>query len=194
METFNPESHVMADPLKIENNVRAILQSLGEDVDREGLIETPHRYIKFLTEFTEKEAFKLTTFDAEEYTGPVIKTGIRFYSLCEHHMLPFFGFASIAYIPKDKILGLSKLSRIVDHFSRRLQNQERITKQIADFIENELSPAGIAVRLKAQHMCVMMRGVEKHESWTTTMDHRGNFQDNPVIRENFIREAMEGEQ
>lgn len=116
----------------------------------------------------------------------VIQTGIPFYSLCEHHMVPFFGEAAIAYIPDEKIVGLSKLARILEHFSKRLQNQERITKQVADFIDENLNPKGVAVSLQARHMCMEMRGVKKLGATTTTTNVKGTFLNNAQTRNEFL--------
>jgi GTP cyclohydrolase I len=154
--------------MKAEEHFKMILMSLGEDVTREGLRDTPKRYIKFLREFLEPKEFKFTTFDAEGTDEMIIQTNIPFYSLCEHHIAPFFGVAHVAYIPKDKIVGLSKLARTVDLYANRLQNQERITTQIAERLMEELDPLGVGVNMKAQHLCMCMRGVKKHDTWTST--------------------------
>jgi len=116
----------------------------------------------------------------------ILQTNIPFYSLCEHHIAPFFGVAHVAYIPNGKIVGLSKLARTVDFYSRRLQNQERITQQIADRIQKELSPVGVAVVLKAQHLCMAMRGVKKHDTWTTTSKMNGVFRTDLNCRQEFL--------
>ena len=128
------------DEIPVEENFKRILQYLGEDTNREGLKETPKRYIKFLKEFLTPKEFNFTTFDAEETDEMIIQTNIPFYSLCEHHVAPFFGVAHVAYIPGDKIVGLSKLARTVDLYANRFQNQERITTQIAERIQKELNP------------------------------------------------------
>lgn len=158
-----------------EDHFREILRSLGEDITREGLKDTPKRYIKFLREFLQPQDFNFTTFSSEGMDEMVIQTNIPFYSLCEHHAAPFFGVGHIAYIPNGKIVGLSKLARTLDLYSRRLQNQERITSQVAQRINDELQPKGVAVVLKAQHLCMNMRGVKKHDTWTQTSRLMGLF-------------------
>ncbi len=169
----------------LESATREILKALGEDVGREGLVETPHRYAKFYREFLETEEFNVTSFKNER-SGMIIQTGIPFYSLCEHHIVPFFGEAAIAYIPDQEIVGLSKLARILEHFSRRLQNQERITKQVADFIDEKLNPKGVAVSLQARHMCMEMRGVKKLGATTITTNVKGVFLTNSQTRNEFL--------
>jgi len=159
----------------IEEQVRKIIEEIDKDPNREGLKDTPKRYIKFLKEFTNPPDFKFTTFDSEGYNEMIIQQNIPFYSLCEHHIAPFFGYATIAYIPDKKIVGLSKLARTLDHFSRRLQNQERITQQVAEELQNQLQPQGVAVIIKAKHLCMEMRGVKKHDTWTTTSKMVGAF-------------------
>ena len=170
----------------IEDNFVRILQYLGEDPTREGLKDTPKRYIKFMKEFLEPKEFNFTTFDAEGTDEMIIQTNIPFYSLCEHHTAPFFGVANIAYIPNGKIVGLSKLARTVDLYSNRFQNQERITTQIAERLQEELNPLGVAVTLKAQHLCMCMRGVKKHDTWTMTSKMIGVFKDNLNARTEFL--------
>jgi len=163
-----------------------ILKDLGEDTTREGLLETPKRYVKFMREFLEPKEFTFTTFDAEGTDEMILQTNIPFYSLCEHHTAPFFGFANIAYIPNKKIVGLSKLARCVDLYANRFQNQERITTQIAERIQKELNPLGVAVTLKAQHLCMCMRGVKKHDTWTMTSKMLGAFKDEHDTRNEFL--------
>jgi GTP cyclohydrolase I len=169
-----------------EDNFRRILQYLGEDPNREGLKETPKRYIKFLKEFLAPKEFAFTTFDAEGTDEMIIQTNIPFYSLCEHHIAPFFGVAAVAYIPNKKIVGLSKLARCVDLYANRLQNQERITTQIAERLMEELGAKGVAVSMKAQHLCMCMRGVKKHDTWTTTTKLTGLFKEVPECRSEFL--------
>lgn len=171
---------------KAQENFKQILEYLGEDTTREGLKETPKRYIKFLEEFLEPKEFNFTTFDAEGTDEMIIQTNIPFYSLCEHHIAPFFGVANVAYIPADKIVGLSKLARCVDLYSNRFQNQERITTQIAERLMKELNPLGVAVTLKAQHLCMCMRGVKKHDTWTMTSKMTGTFKTNLNCRTEFL--------
>ena len=170
----------------IEDNFVRILQYLGEDPTREGLKDTPKRYIKFMKEFLEPKEFNFTTFDAEGTDEMIIQTNIPFYSLCEHHTAPFFGVANVAYIPNGKIVGLSKLARCVDLYANRFQNQERITTQIAERLQMELNPLGVAVTLKAQHLCMCMRGVKKHDTWTMTSKMLGAFKDNNEARNEFL--------
>ena len=159
----------------IEDNVVRLLQYFGEDVNREGLKDTPKRYVKFFKEFLNPPKWKCTTFEGEGYDEMIIQKNIPFYSLCEHHIAPFFGKGHIAYIPNKKIVGLSKLARTLETYSRRLQNQERITQQVAEFLEKQLKPKGVAVILSAQHMCMEMRGVKKHDTFTTTSKMTGVF-------------------
>lgn len=169
-----------------EEHVRQLLLCLGEDVDREGLVETPARYIRFMREFLKKEEFKMTTFQSEGYDEMVVQSGIPFYSLCEHHMLPFFGFATVAYLPDQKIVGLSKLARTVNYFARGLQNQERITSQAADYLQEQLNPKGVAVVLQAKHMCMEMRGARAHNTWNTTSKLIGRFKESADCRNEFL--------
>lgn len=169
-----------------EWHFQQLLSQLGEDVNREGLRETPKRYIKFLREFLNPPKFNFTCFDAEGADEMILQTNIPFYSLCEHHIAPFFGFANVAYIPNDKIVGLSKLARTVDLYANRLQNQERITTQIAERLNYELKPLGVGVTLKAQHLCMCMRGVKKHNTWTITNKLIGAFKNKPEARNEFL--------
>lgn len=168
-----------------------ILRSIGEDPTREGLIKTPERVAKalqFLTHGYDIDAAEVlrSAMFAEEYSQMVVVKDIEVYSMCEHHMLPFFGKAHIAYIPNGHIVGLSKIPRIVDAFARRLQVQERLTNQIRDCIQDTLNPAGVAVVIECQHMCMAMRGVQKQNSVTTTSAFTGTFQ-NDVTRSEFLR-------
>jgi len=163
-----------------------ILTHLGEDVNREGIKETPRRYVKFMREFLNVPDFEFTTFDAEGSDEMIIEANIPFYSLCEHHTAPFFGVASVAYIPSDKIAGLSKLARAVKYYAGRFQNQERLTKQIAERVEYELQPIGVAVTMKAQHLCMSMRGVKVHDTWTTTSKMLGVFKTDLNARQEFL--------
>jgi GTP cyclohydrolase I len=172
-----------------EDVIAELLAHLDKNPGREGLRDTPQRYKKFLDEFLNPEPFKTTIFDSEGYDEMVLQTKIPFYSICEHHLLPFFGYGSIAYIPNKKIVGLSKLARILDHFSRQLQNQERITVQVADFLNEAISPKGAGVILEARHLCMEMRGIQKPEVMTTTSCVRGIFKSDPRTRSEFIRLA-----
>ena len=175
----------MYNELSAEWHFQQILKDLGEDINREGLIETPKRYIKFMREFLEPKEFNFTTFDGEGTDEMILQTNIPFYSLCEHHTAPFFGVAHVAYIPNEKIVGLSKLARTVDFYANRFQNQERITSQIADRLMLELNPKGVAVQLKAQHLCMCMRGVKKHDTWTITNKLVGVFNEGSARKEFF---------
>jgi GTP cyclohydrolase I len=174
------------DDIPVEENFVRILEYLGENPNREGLKETPKRYIKFLKEFLEPKEFNFTTFDAEGTDEMIVQTNIPFYSLCEHHIAPFFGIAHVAYIPDGRIVGLSKLARTVDLYANRLQNQERITSEIATRLMEELQPKGVAVVLKAQHLCMCMRGVKKHDTHTTTSKMIGAFHDDLNCRNEFL--------
>jgi GTP cyclohydrolase I len=165
----------------IKDNYKKVIESLGEDVSREGLLKTPERAAKalqFLTSGYDQDpaAILKGAMFAEDYQDMVIIKDIELYSLCEHHILPFFGKAHIAYIPNGHIVGLSKIPRIVDIFSRRLQVQERLTHDILECIHNTLKPQGVAVVIEASHMCMMMRGVQKQNSVTTTSGFRGQFE------------------
>ncbi|WGD34622.1 GTP cyclohydrolase I FolE [Olleya sp. YS] len=174
----------------VTDRYKSIIEDLGEDSNREGLLKTPERAAKamqFLTQGYAQDAAKILkgAMFAEDYNDMVIVKDIEFYSLCEHHILPFFGKAHIAYIPNGHIVGLSKLPRIVDVFSRRLQVQERLTHQILDCINDTLKPEGVAVVLEASHMCMQMRGVQKQNSVTTTSGFRGAFE-NIETRTEFL--------
>ncbi|MBL6668972.1 MAG: GTP cyclohydrolase I FolE [Flavobacteriaceae bacterium] len=188
-ENFNIDTFPLTEELK--NNYKDILELLGEDKSRNGLLKTPERAakaMKFLTEGYEKDPKQIlqSAMFEETYNEMVIVKDIELYSLCEHHMLPFFGKAHIAYIPNGHIVGLSKLPRVVDVFSRRLQVQERLTEQILDCINNTLRPEGVAVVIEASHMCMMMRGVQKQNSTTTTSGFRGSFKETET-RNEFLK-------
>jgi GTP cyclohydrolase I len=171
--------------------VRKQLALLGEDPDREGLLKTPERVAKAMAFLTRgaHESLASVVGDAifnEEHRNMVMVRDIELYSLCEHHLLPFFGKAHVAYIPNGRIVGLSKLPRLVDHFARRLQVQERLTEQIALAVEEVLHPLGVGVVIEAYHLCMMMRGVEKQNSRTITSALRGVFRDDARTREEFL--------
>jgi len=170
----------------VEDNVARLLQYFGEDVNREGLKETPRRFVKFFNEFLNPPDWNCTTFEGEGYDEMIVQTNIPFHSLCEHHIAPFFGEGHIAYIPNKRIVGLSKLARTLETYSRRLQNQERITTQVAEFLWDTLQPKGVAVVLKAKHMCMEMRGVKKHDTYTTTSKMMGFFKDDSKARGEFL--------
>ncbi len=180
--------------LEFENLIRRQLELLGEDPAREGLAKTPSRVAKSLTWLT--RGYQMDIADVvgdavfeEAHESMVMVRDIELYSMCEHHMLPFFGKAHIAYLPDRKIVGLSKLPRIVEVFSRRLQVQERLTEQIAQAIEDVLKPRGVGVVIEAYHLCMMMRGVEKQNSKTITSALRGAFRDDAKTRDEFLRLA-----
>jgi GTP cyclohydrolase I len=174
----------------LELNYSKILSEVGEDVHREGLLKTPHRAAKALNFLTKgydenpAEILKSAMFK-EEYSQMVVVKDIEVYSLCEHHMLPFFGKAHIAYIPNGHIVGLSKLPRVVDAFARRLQVQERLTNEIRDCIQSTLNPMGVAVVMECSHLCMQMRGVQKQNSVTTTSAFTGEFMKD-TTRKEFI--------
>jgi GTP cyclohydrolase I len=175
----------------LAGNIKEILNELGENPQREGLLKTPERVAKsmeFLTngyKLDPSEILKKAMF-TEKYSQMVLVKDIELYSLCEHHMLPFFGKAHIAYIPDGQIVGLSKIPRIVDVFSRRLQVQERLTDQIRDCIQDTLKPKGVAIVIEAQHLCMQMRGVQKQHSSTTTSAFSGIFMKEEKTRSEFI--------
>ena len=176
---------------KLSEQYRQILKLAGEDVNREGILKTPERAaksIQFLTHgscINPADLLKSALFH-EDYKQMVLVKDIEVYSLCEHHLLPFFGKAHIAYIPNGKIVGLSKLPRVVDAFARRLQVQERLTTQIRDCIQETLNPLGVAVVIEAKHLCMLMRGVQKQNSVATTSAFTGEFLENPKTREEFM--------
>ncbi len=180
--------------LEFENLVRRELELIGEDPMREGLLKTPERVAKAMSWLTRgydmdvAEVVGDAVFE-EEHESMVMVRDIELYSMCEHHMLPFFGKAHIAYIPQGRIVGLSKLPRIVEVFSRRLQVQERLTEQIAQAIQDVLRPEGVGVVIECEHLCMMMRGVEKQNSRTITSALRGSFKNDPMTRDEFLRLA-----
>lgn len=168
-----------------------ILTGVGEDISREGILKTPERAAKamlFLTQGYQQDAATIlrSAMFKEDYSEMVIVKDIELYSLCEHHMLPFFGKAHVAYIPNGYIVGLSKIPRVVDVFARRLQVQERLTLEVRDVIQETLQPLGVAVVIEAQHLCMMMRGVQKQNSVTTTSAFTGEFR-NEETRSEFLR-------
>jgi GTP cyclohydrolase I len=181
----------------IETAVRAILQAVGEDPNRSGLQKTPARvarmYAELLAGYTTDPATLVNEAIFEvKYDEMVLVRDIEFYSLCEHHMLPFMGRAHVAYIPNGKVLGLSKIPRVVDMYARRLQVQERMTRQIADFLRDLLQPQGVAVVVEAMHMCSMMRGVKKHDARMTTSAMHGAFRANLATRQEFLDNISRG--
>lgn len=176
---------------KVEKYVSSFLKEMGEDVEREGLLKTPERVAKayqFLTSGYSKDIKSVMNAAVfkEKYDEMVIVKDIDFFSMCEHHMLPFYGKVHVAYIPNGKIVGLSKIPRIVDVFARRLQVQERMTQEIAQTLDHYLHPQGVGVVAEAYHMCMMMRGVEKQNSYTLTSAMYGDFKEDPRTRAEFL--------
>lgn len=176
---------------EIASHYREILRLIGEDPEREGLIKTPMRAAKALYDITvgyRQDPLEIARKAIFEHAGSriVIVKDIEFYSMCEHHILPFFGKVSIGYIPKGKMIGLSKLARIVDNFARRLQVQERLTAQICSLISEALPNEGVIVTCNAEHLCMKMRGVEKQDSATTTLDYNGAFETDMNLRNEFL--------
>lgn len=177
---------------RFQSAVRDMLELVGEDPDRDGLLKTPERVeraMRWLTRGYDLDAAEVIG-DAlfeETHQNMIVVRDIEFYSMCEHHMLPFFGKAHVAYIPDGRIVGLSKVARVVDVFARRLQVQERLTDQIAEALEDALAPRGVGVVLEASHFCMMMRGVEKQGSRTLTSALRGAFREDASTREEFLR-------
>ena len=175
----------------VRRSISDLLYAIGEDPCRDGLLETPKRVAKAYQELVSgysmhpKDLINSAIFDID-FDDMVLVTDIEFYSLCEHHMLPFVGHAHVAYIPNGKIVGLSKIPRIVDMFSRRLQVQERLTHQIAEFLDEVLQPRGVAVVMTGQHMCSMIRGVKKHDSNLTTSAMIGEFKQSRQLRNEFL--------
>ncbi|UQD57715.1 GTP cyclohydrolase I FolE [Flavobacterium sp. K5-23] len=182
-EQYNAETTAL-----LAENYKTIIYGLGEDITREGLEKTPERAAKALQFLTHGyaldplEILKSALF-TENHSQMIVVKNIEVYSMCEHHMLPFFGKAHIAYIPNGKIVGLSKIPRIVDAYSRRMQVQERLTDQIKNCIQEALEPLGVAVVIEAQHMCMQMRGIEKQNSFTTTSSFTGAFEKNKTRKE-----------
>jgi GTP cyclohydrolase I len=192
MSEYKKEESYQTDSLdSLKEHYTKVLDLIGEDSSREGLIKTPERVAKamqFLTQgydINPSEILESAMF-SEDYSQMVLIKEIEFYSLCEHHLLPFFGKAHIAYIPDGKTVGLSKVPRVVDAFSRRLQVQERLTNEIRDCIQNTLKPKGVAVVMEARHLCMQMRGVEKQNSMTTTSAFSGAFLESEKTRLEFM--------
>jgi GTP cyclohydrolase IA len=183
IEQYNTETTEI-----LSNNYKTIIENLGEDVTREGLEKTPERVAKAMQYLTHGygldplEILKSALF-TEDHQQMIVVKDIEVYSMCEHHMLPFFGKAHVAYIPNGKIVGLSKIPRIVDAFARRMQVQERLTDQIKDCIQAALEPLGVAVVIEAQHMCMQMRGIQKQNSVTTTSSFTGAFEKDKTRKE-----------
>ncbi len=177
---------------ELQKHYKEILRLLGEDINREGLLKTPERVAKAMQFFTQgyhldPAAILKSAMFKQDYKEMVIVKDIEIYSLCEHHLVPFFGKAHIAYIPDGYIVGLSKIPRVVDAFARRLQVQEQLTTQIKECIQNTLNPLGVAVVIETQHLCMSMRGVQKQNSVTTTSDFTGAFLKQYNTRQEFLR-------
>lgn len=177
---------------EIAGHYREILRLIGEDPEREGLLKTPERAAKALVDITQgyrQNPLEIARKAIFEHGGSriVIVKDIEFYSMCEHHILPFFGKITVGYIPKGKMIGLSKLARIVESFARRLQVQERLTAQVCQLLAEAMPTDGVIVACNAEHLCMKMRGVEKQDSSTTTFDYCGRFETEPELREEFLR-------
>jgi len=191
IDEMAPPEIVPAEQGRIATRIREILGDLGENPERDGLKRTPERFekaLRFLTSGYKQDPAKLLNgamFDVA-YDEMVVVKDIEVYSLCEHHLLPFFGKCHVAYLPNKKVLGLSKVARLVDMFARRLQIQERLTSQIATVIQEQLHPQGVGVILEARHLCMVMRGVEKQNSITTTSAMLGAFRENKQTRDEFL--------
>lgn len=181
------------DSEEIKKNIYSILKEIEEDPKREGLLETPKRvaetYKTLFSGYEKDPKDIIKTFDAENYDGMVICKNIDFFSTCEHHILPFFGKGAIAYIPNEKIIGISKLPRLVEVFSRRLQNQERIARQVAETIQNLINPKGVAVVLEGLHLCMLARGIKKANAKMTTTYFLGEFKKDSSLRDEFLTQA-----
>jgi GTP cyclohydrolase IA len=194
---FQAEPEIEAPDEELQELVQRQLELLGEDPSRDGLVKTPARVatsLKWLTQGYEMDPADVigdAIFD-ETHENMVMVRDIELYSMCEHHMLPFYGKAHIAYIPNGRIVGLSKLARVVDVFARRLQVQERLTEQVAQALTDVLEPLGVGVVIEAYHLCMMMRGVQKQNSRTITSSLRGVFRDDPKTRDEFLRLAQWG--
>jgi GTP cyclohydrolase IA len=196
-ETGNPPTETGISQEDVMRAIRQLLLAVGEDPTRHGLRETPERVARMYTELLDGywidpvELVNDAVFE-ETYDEMVIVRDIEFYSLCEHHLLPFLGRAHVAYFPRGKVIGLSKVPRIVDMFARRLQVQERMTRQIAEFIDNLLNPFGVAVVIEGLHLCATMRGVKKHDARMTTSAMFGAFRKNIATRQEFLENISRG--
>ena len=180
----------MVDQNKVREAIKLLLEGIGEDVNREGLIETPDRIARMYTEICsgmdEDPGVHLSKVFSVDNNEMVLEKDIVFYSMCEHHLMPFYGKAHVAYIPNNKVVGLSKLARTVEVFAKRLQIQEQMTGQIADAIMEYLEPQGVLVMTEAEHMCMTMRGVKKPGSKTVSIATRGCFKDNELLQNQFF--------
>ncbi len=194
---LNPQWEENLDSGSIKDSVSAILKAIGENPERDGLKRTPERVARMYGElfagyWTDPQKLVNDAIFDVKYDEMVLVREIEFYSMCEHHMLPFIGRAHVAYIPNGKVLGLSKIPRVVDMFARRLQVQERMTRQIADFLKDLLQPQGVAVVIEAMHLCSMMRGVKKHNARMTTSAMHGAFRANLATRQEFLENISRG--
>ncbi len=180
--------------MKTQEAIKVILKNIGEDVTREDLKETPDRIARMHKEifsgYNEDPKKVLKKFNANGYDEMILVKNIEYFSTCEHHMIPFFGKAHIAYIPNKHITGISKLPRLVDIFAHRLQNQERLTIQIADTLTKELNAKGVAVQLSGKHLCMSGRGVKKHEAETVTTSFQGDFKKDKSLRSDFFNQIL----
>lgn len=177
---------------EIAGHYREILRLVGEDTEREGLLKTPARAAKAMIDITRgyhQDPLAIARKAVFEYEGSkiIIVKDIEFYSICEHHILPFFGKVAVGYLPKGKMIGISKLARIVETFARRLQVQERLTAQVCNLLAEAMPTEGVIVACSAEHLCMKMRGVEKQDSCTTTFEYCGRFAEEPALREEFMR-------
>ena len=187
------ESAEGIDLVRAEDAARELLIALGEDPDRDGLRDTPRRVAKAYAELLTPQPFSPTTFPNDEsYDELVVAREIPFHSLCEHHLLPFHGVAHVGYLPGDRIIGLSKLGRVVDLFARRLQVQERLTSEVAAWLDDHLEPKGVGVVIEAEHLCMSLRGVQKAGTLTATSALRGLVRDDPRTRQEFLALAGRG--
>jgi GTP cyclohydrolase IA len=183
----NHDSHRVIDHAGVQRAARDLLQALGADVDADALQETPRRVADAYTELLTPQPFRATTFSNDDgYDELIVARAIPFHSLCMHHLLPFHGVAHIGYLPDERIIGLSKLGRVVELFARDLQIQEGLTTQIADWLEHELRPKGVGVVLEAEHLCMSLRGVQKLGANTVTSALRGLIRDDPRTRQEFL--------
>jgi GTP cyclohydrolase IA len=194
---FQDTNYIQIDFEAARESVFELIKALGEDPEREGLKRTPERVARMYSELlsgynTDPEKFINGALFNIDYDEMVIVRDIEFYSLCEHHMLPFIGRAHVAYLPAGKVIGLSKIPRVVNMYARRLQVQERLTRQIADFLSDAVKPHGVAVVVEAMHMCSMMRGVKKHDARMTTSAMHGSFRTNPATRQEFLNHIERG--
>jgi len=193
VDTAVPGAARRIDHAAAERAARDLLVALGEDVDRPGLRETPRRVARAFAELLTSQPFELTTFPNEErYDELVLVRDIPFHSLCEHHLLPFHGVAHVAYLPDEHILGISKLARVVDLFARGLQVQERLTVQVAGWLDEQLAPKGVGVVLEAEHLCMTLRGVQKPGTRTVTSALHGLLRDDARTRQEFLAHTGKG--